>query len=70
MLKQDIHLFLLYTKFSADMTTLFAAGDRGWGSFYLVLCHVGMTLIPWPKLVPPAPSYFICVPSSKKDKKK
>lgn len=27
MLKQDIHLFLLYTKFSADMTTLFAEGD-------------------------------------------
>lgn len=46
MLKQDIHLFLLYTKFSADMTTLFAAKVTGAGSsFYLVLCHVGMTPI-------------------------
>lgn len=45
MLKKDIHLFLLYTKFSAYMTILVDEGDRGSGSFYLVLCHIHMTLI-------------------------
>lgn len=51
------------------MTILLDEGNGGSGSFYAVFCCIHMTLISWPKVVAPAPGYFIYVPPSKMDKK-